>query len=37
MDPEIDPIAQQSVFKFFQDHSLPFTCAKEIMTIWRIC
>ena len=25
MEPEIDPIAQQRVFRFFQDHSLPFT------------
>merc|ERR1719507_878352 len=25
MEPEIDPIAQQRVFKFFQDHSLPLT------------
>merc|ERR1719422_1300472 len=24
IDPEMDPIAQHSVFKFFQDHSLPF-------------
>jgi hypothetical protein len=25
MAPLIEPMAQQSVFKFFQDHSLPFT------------
>merc|ERR1719427_505127 len=25
IEPEIEPIAQQSVFRFFQDHSFPFT------------
>merc|ERR1719211_498893 len=25
IDPEMDPMAQHNVFKFFQDHSLPFT------------
>ena len=25
MDPDMDPIAQQSVFRFFHDHSLPIT------------
>ena len=29
IEPDIDPMAQQSVFKFFQDHSLPFTWKEE--------
>ena len=24
--PEMDPIAQHSVLRFFHDHSVPFTC-----------
>ena len=26
MEPEMEPMAQHKVFKFFQDHSLPLTC-----------
>ena len=29
--PEIDPIAQQSVFKFLEDHALPFTWIEKIV------
>ena len=34
MEPEIDPIAQQRVFRFFQDHSLPFTWIRNIRYRW---
>ena len=29
IDPEIDPIAQQSVLRFFHDHSSPLTWTKN--------
>ena len=31
IEPEIDPIAQQSVFKFLEDHALPFTWIEKII------
>ena len=30
MEPDMEPIAQQSVFRFFHDHSLPFTWEREL-------
>ena len=30
IEPEMEPIAQQRVFRFFHDHSLPFTCVYHI-------
>lgn len=34
--PEMDPIAQQSVFKFAQDHSDPSTCFDNFsVTAWE--
>ena len=36
IEPEIEPMAQQRVFKFFQDHSLPFTFReKEVKNVKR--
>ena len=31
IEQEIDPIAQQSVFKFLEDHALPFTWIEKIV------
>ena len=36
IDPEIDPIAQQSVLRFFHDHSSPFTWRKIIQNIFMM-
>jgi hypothetical protein len=35
IDPDIEPIAQQSVFKLFHDHSSPFSCLLNFFNIYQ--